>query len=130
MTGITCALAGASGSIYAGSATVTVGQYIDASYTIWGYANALAGSVVPATWANTGANFTQLCWFDAGVDFVTLKIIGVFPNEGWTTMSVGGVPFTRASANYSNDGTNSTWTWIAANPFGTTIGATRAVIWS
>jgi len=130
MTGITCALAGSGGSIYTGSATVTVGQYVDASFTIWGYANVLAGSVTPTTWANTGGFIGQLCWFDAGVDFVTFKVNAVFPNEGWTTMTIGGVPFTRASASYSNDGTDTTWTWITTNPFGTTIGATRAIIWS
>lgn len=131
MTGITCALAGSGASKYTGSATVTVGQYVDASFTIWGYANALAGSITPATWASTGGNFLQVCWFDAGVDFVTLLVGGVFPNEGWTTMDVGGVPFTRASGSYSNDGTNTTWTWLtASNPYGTTIGATRVVVWS
>jgi hypothetical protein len=130
MTGITCALAGSGGSIYSGSATVTVGQYVDVSFTIWGYANVLAGSVTPATWGGTGGNFLQLCWFDAGVDFVSFKVNGVFPNEGWTTMTIGGVPFTRASGSYSNDGVDTTWTWITTNPFGTTVSATRAIVWS
>ena len=133
MTGITCALAGASGSIYQGSATVTVGQRVDASYTIWGYANVLAGSVAPATWANTGATFEQLCWFDAAgdVNFVTINVNGIFPNEGWTTMTVGGVPFLRTAASYSTDATRTTWNWIyVPNPYGTTIGATKVVTWS
>ena len=130
MTGILCALAGSGGSPYTGSATVTVGRYVDASFTLWGLLSGVAGSVTPTTWASTGATFGQLCWFDAGVDFVSFLVNGVFPNEGWTTMTVGGVPFTRASANYSVD-TNTTWTWFtASNPFGTTIGATRAIIWS
>lgn len=131
MTGVTCALAGASGNIYQGSATVTVGQYVDPSFTIWGFVGFLAGSVTPTTWANTGANFTQLCWYDSGVDFVIIQVSGTSPNEGWETMTVGGVPFTRASASYSADGTNTSWTWLtASNPYGTSVGATKAIIWS
>jgi len=133
MTGIMCALAGSGGSPYTGSATVTVGSYTDPSvpYTYWGFTTALGGSVAPATWASTGANFTQLAWFDASVDFVSFVVAGVFPNEGWETMTVGGVPFTRTSANYSTNGTNTVWNWFSfSNPYGTTIGATREVVWS
>lgn len=131
MTGITCALAGSGGSRYTGSATVTVGRYVDPSFTIWGYASALAGSVTPTTWGSTGGNFSQLCYFDASVDFVSFVVNGVFPNEGWETMTVGGVPFTRTSANYSTNGTNTVWNWFSfSNPYGTTIGATREVVWS
>jgi hypothetical protein len=130
MTGIMCALAGGSG-IYSGFATVTVGQYVDVSFTVWGYSSGLAGSVSPATWAGTGATIEQLGWFDAGVDFVALRVDAGFPNEGWTTMTVDGVPFTRVSASYATDSTYTIWNWItASNPFGTTIGATKAVTWS
>lgn len=133
MTGITCALAGSGGVVYTGSATVTVGQYIEPSFlfTTWGYSGVLAGSVTPAKWAGTGANFLQLNWYDSSTDFVAFVVQGVFPNEGWATMTVGGVPFTRASANYSNDGTNTQWIWITpSNPYGYTVGATRTVVWS
>jgi hypothetical protein len=131
MTGIMCSLVGSGGSPYNGSATVTVDQYVDPSYTIWGFVRFLTGSATPTTWANTGANFTQLCWYDSGVDFVIIQVSGTFPNEGWETMTVGGVPFTRASASYSADGINTSWTWLtASNPYGTTIGATKVVTWS
>jgi hypothetical protein len=132
MTGITCALAGSGGSIYVGSTTVTVGSYTDpGSFTIYGYVDFLAGNATPTKWAGTGGNFVQLCWYDSGVDFVAFAVEGVFPNEGWTTMTVGGVPFTRTSGNYSTNGTSTTWTWLtASNPYGTTIGATRAITWS
>ncbi len=135
MTGVMCALAGSGGVAYTGSATVTVGQYVEPSglFTTWGFSGALAGSVTPTTWAGTGGNFVQLNWFDSANDFVSFVVVGVFPNEGWTTMTVGGVPFTRTSANYSNDGTNTQWLWITPsppNPYGYTVGATRAVVWS
>jgi hypothetical protein len=132
MTGITCALAGSGGVTYTGSTTVTVGSYTDpGSFTIYGYAGVLAGNATPTKWAGTGGDFVQLCWFDSSTDFIAFVVEGVFPNEGWATMTVAGVPFTRTSANYSTNGTNTTWTWFtASNPYGYSIGATKAVVWS
>jgi hypothetical protein len=134
MTGITCALAGGGGVIYTGSATVTVGQYTEPTFgfVTWGYTGVLAGSVTPATWAGTGFPILQLNWFDTTNDFVAFVVSGNAPNSGWETMTVGGVPFSRASANYGYDG-NTSWLWnvpTPANPFGFSVGATRLVVWS
>jgi hypothetical protein len=132
MTGITCALASSGGSKYTGSATVTVGLFVLDDVTFWGYASDLAGSVTPATWASTGANFLQLGWLDIGDKYVTFIVDGVFPNEGWTTLTIGGVSFDRTAASYATDSTTE-WIWSSpppANPFGTTTGATRALVWS
>ena len=61
-------------------------------------------------------------------------------NAGFTTMSVGGQSFSRSSATFSHSavggatGSNNftSWIWssINTNPFGTTTGATKAVVFT
>lgn len=137
MTGITCALAGSGGVVYTGSATVTTGYYSAPSGTdYYGcFVPGLIGDISPRTWAGTGLLVNRLVWssdpsLPPGSDNVQFSVAGLAPNTGWTTMTVGGVPFTRASASYSQDGTSTNWLWFtASNPFGG-AGATRAIIWS
>jgi hypothetical protein len=64
-----------------------------------------------------GAAITELAWDEGGGGTATviLKITGA-TNTGWTTMTVGSTPFTRASASSFAGGQ---WTWNGAgNPFG------------
>jgi hypothetical protein len=133
MTGIMCAMAGSGGVRYAGSATVTVGFYFDGTYSNYGYINILGsppGSISPANWVNSGLPFYFLYWSSFG--FVTFQVTGLAPNSGWDTMNIAGTNYSRSAANYSNNGTETAWTWpdVPSNPFGTTTGATRAVSWS
>lgn len=134
MTGVSCVMAG--GLRFNGSATVTVGYYNDSgsSFELFGYAGLLAGSVTPSTWSTTGRAFNQLCWYNdygSGLQFVVFVVDGTFPNSGWTSLSIDGTDFTRASASYSLNSTNTTWIWITAtNPYGYTTGATKALVWS
>lgn len=133
MTGIMCALAGVGGSIYAGSAVVTTGVYDNGVDIVSGFASGIVGSVSPTTWANTGRSFTGLYHYnytDIELIGVVFSISGSAPNSGWTTMTVNGVVFTRASASYSMDGSTTRWEWPGvSSPFGG-FGATRTVVWS
>ena len=46
-------------------------------------------------------------------------------------MDVAGGVLNRASASYTNSGTETYWIWFgASNSFGTTVGATKVVTWS
>lgn len=137
MTGITCALAGAGGNPYQGSANVTVGMYYDPnpsfSFVYYGYSTGLIGSVSPSTWSQTNATIRALTFvqvFTTPTQWITFSVTGSYPNSGWTTMNVNGTILNRSAATYSNDGTNTTWTWFgASNSFGTTVGAVRPVSW-
>lgn len=141
MTGVIAALAGSGGVVdYTGSATVTVGYYnisgpgVNVDY--WGYlATAPAGSVTPSTWASSGLTFRTLDFLDnnAGTKLVVFAVDGYAPNSGWTTLNIAGTNFSRSSGSYGYDsGNNYTqWFWTSAtNPYGTTVGATKALTWS
>ena len=138
MSGVLCPQGGNLPTL-TGSATVTVGlRTIPASPDIiyWGKVFTFAGSVAPTTWGSSGATLSALCWVDAGVPgavFSFMAVVGYVPNSGWTTYTVAGTPFNRADASYSFDAINNqtTWSWNpSSNPYGTTIGATKAVSWS
>lgn len=53
---------------------------------------------------------------------------------GWNTLNIGGYTYNRPAAAYTGGVGYSEWTWLLTagdpNPFGTTEGATRTVIWS
>ena len=138
MTGVICALAGAGGSVYAGSTTVTVGFYYDPnpsfSFAFYGFGGAPGGAVSPSTWGGTGFPITDLKYvevYTTPTQWINFQVLGSAPNSGWTTMTVDGATLNRVNASYSNDGTYTTWTWFgASNSFGTTIGATKVVTWA
>lgn len=138
MTGVIAALAGSGRIIeYTGSATVTVGYYnIGGTIDYWGYlATVPTGSVTPSEWASSGLTFRNLNYVNdnAGTTLVVFSVAGYAPNSGWTTLNIAGSNFTRSSASYAyNSGDNFTqWYWTSAsNPYGTTVGATKALTWS
>lgn len=134
MTGIMCAMAGSGGSIYTGTANVTVGTEVIGSGTDYGK-TPNQGSIVPTTWASTGLSVYQLDWrtvTSPTLQYVTFRVSGAVPNNGWNTLEIAGVSFSRSAASYATDGASYTyWTWnTASNPFGTTVGATKAIVWS
>ena len=140
MTGIMCALTGSASRIYLGTATVTVGTETGTAgvvrYGFGGPSSFSFGSISPANWADSGLPVEILSHTTLSAPFspatqLTFSVIGLAPNSGWETLSIGGTPFSRLSATYTYDGTYSSWAYPgAANPFGTTIGATKAIIWS
>jgi len=61
------------------------------------------------------------------IQTITLIINGA-PNSGWTTMTINGTSYSRASAAYTTGGT---WVWTpTSNPFGTTPGSQITVTWA
>jgi hypothetical protein len=76
----------------------------------------------------------QLYWdnFSNATGDVWFALDGLLANSGWTTLTIGGVSFSRASATYAqvdytaNDD-YTRWGWSQSNPFGTTVGATKTV---
>jgi hypothetical protein len=137
MTGITCALAGAGAPNYLGSVTVTVGTFSVPNLTRYGSEPSSYGSITPATWADSGLTISGLFYninttTSPTVYAVVMRITGYAPNAGWSTLTIAGNAYSRVDASYSYDGTFSSWVWstTSTNPFGTTIGATKAVVWS
>ncbi len=133
MAGIMCAIAGAGGSPYLGTATVTVGTYVDGATTYRGFFSTLAGSIAPTTWAATGATIDYLMHYSASpVTAIQFRVLASFPNEGWTTLTIAGTSYSRSAASYTTSAGDTTWVWLnpATNPFGTVNGATKAIVWS
>lgn len=120
--------------------TVTVGETIlvfyGTTYNGYGYTGA-DGSVSDGTCNfKSGASIYQLSYQDTNGTSnkkVFFEITGNHANSGFTTMSVAGTNFARTSSTYSYaSGTNRTrWYWnVTSNPFGTTVGATKTVVWT
>lgn len=120
--------------------TVTVGTNQVSSITWWGYSdsNFPHGSVSDGT-SNmySGAAYDAIDSFtdtsQSNYGYSTLLYVdGVQPNSGWTTMTVDGVAFNRVDASYTSSSTTS-WSWVSAtttSPFGSTVGATKQVVFT
>lgn len=137
MTGITCALVGSGGSLYSGAATVTVGYYNGGSFDVYGFNSGVMGSISPTTWASTGLPFHYVSWWNnpSAYTLISFAVTGTAPNSDWETININGTPFSRSAASYSVSGGRTTWDWLGGigaipNPFGTVVGATKAVVWS
>lgn len=126
--------------------TVTVGTYYDAgayvASTSWGFGLNLGsgfGSVSDGTLGVTGNSTISLMTWNSLLPTVQLQVLGTVANSGWTTMTVAGTAFTRASATFSQNTTltpyTTVWNWgdptnPIANPYGTTVGATKQVVFT
>ena len=111
------------------SQTVTVGTTSDKYQTYYGfYAAYSMGS------CNDG---TSNLYSGAAINAITHStLIGMYfevsgnqPNSGWTKMTIDGVDYMRTSASYTYNGSVSSWTWAASNPFGG-AGTTKVVTFS
>lgn len=141
MSGVLCATLGGFPNCL-GSATVTVGFIAlgtsPNNIDFWGFPNlgATPGSVSPSTWADTGLpiiDFDYRYIYSNNTQRVVFIVTGYAPNAGWTTLDIAGNSYSRSTALYTYNGTETAWSWDASstgNPFGTTIGATKAVTWS
>lgn len=132
MTGITCVLAGSSGG-YLARNTVTVG-YIDVGGGDfnWGFQGA-QGSISPTTWALSGTAVVNAIYVTfSGANWVDFRISGTYPNSGWTNLNIDGSDWARTGASYASSGGETYWIWFSPplNPFGTTIGATKVMLWT
>jgi len=105
--------------------TVTVGKGL--TPTRWGYDGGVPyGSIVDGTSNIYAGGAINWLYWNASVSTLNLDITGA-TNSGWVTVTVGGVDFARSAATFAG----TTWTWAgAANPFGTTIGASVVATFS
>ena len=124
--------------------TVTVGvnslTIYGNTYNSYGYP-AGNGSISDGTCNfKSGASIFQLNYFEVNGTYGTYNkqiyfaLTGNHANSGFTTMSVAGTNYARTSATYSySSGTSrSLWLWnaVSSNPFGTTVGATKTVVFT
>ena len=128
---------GASSSI--DSQTVTVGLFQVTFYgqttTIYGYYfNGLRGSISDGTCNfKSGNTYKNLYWATTGGGRTILTVNqGNGGNSGFTTMSVNGTNFSRTSAAFSQTSAQTQWLWTSpsTNGFGTTVGATKSVVFT
>ena len=120
--------------------TVTVGTASSGTLTWWGYngTSFAHGSVSDGT-SNmySGSSYAAIDSFTdssvGGYGYTTLLyVVGSHANSGWTTMTIDGVAFNRTAASFTQASTTS-WTWTSAttnSPFGSTIGATKQVVFT
>lgn len=114
--------------------TVNVGYQAPSQYTpsIYGYDNLIStvGSVSDGT-SNvySGGVIRSIAYISGTV--VRFMVDGNRANSGWTTMTINGYTYNRASANtytYVADPGYTYWQWnTTTNPFGTTTGVNRTV---
>lgn len=108
--------------------TVTVGIFSTGGGfgTGYGFLSGSGGSVSDGTFNPKGGAAITALYFNtiAGSTTIVFTLNGSQTNDGWTTMTVSGITYDRASASYTS-GTSTSWVWsTATNPFGTTVGAT------
>ena len=135
MTGIMCAVIGSGvddTTIYTGTATVTVGFASGGGFSSYGK-GAGQGSITPTTWAGTGFTVVELKdVYSSGVPaWLDFTVAGNAPNSGWSTLTIGGVTINRVDGSYSSGGGSTSWIFGGApTVFGTTVGATRSIVWA
>jgi hypothetical protein len=133
MSGIHIALLGTGRSIYAGTATVIVGFASGGSFSSYGFDVGGQGSISPTSWASTGFPVAVLKdVYDTGIPaWLDFSVTGNAPNSGWSTLTIGGTSVNRVDASYSFNGVTTSWIFIGAPVvFGTSVGASRSIIWS
>lgn len=97
----------------------------------YGYLSGNAGTITDGTFNPAGgATITNLWWENAGnINQLFFYLNTAVSNSGWTTMTINGNAFSRASASFSSGTGYSNWYWsnVTTNPFGTTSGNVQAV---
>lgn len=135
MTGVLGAMAGSGGII--DSQVVTVGYYSAAFTTLYGYdsivASPTAGSVVDGTFNPIGGATIKSISYNAFTSVLLFAVAGDHAaNNEWNSINIAGNIYFRSAATFAHNASYTSWTWtsIATNPFGTTVGATKTVTWS
>ena len=133
---------GASSSL--DSIDVTVGYRAAAHPTYagpwYGYANGSSGfgSINPTSVAwNSGATYSELNASNppvySGNYYLRVATAGgTYSNSGWTTVTVSGVTYSRTNFTYSTVQGRQFWSLIVGttSPFGTTVSATKTVVFN
>ena len=124
---------------YTETQTVTVGTFYDGTAyvptTSYGFNASLSmGSISDGTFnAKSGEAINSLHWSDLNSMSFTIADSSN-TNADWAQLVVGGQTFTRASSAFIQDTVNNQvqWSWsgITVNPFGTTVNATKAVVFT
>ena len=113
--------------------TVTVGTFSFKGLTNYGFSSGSYGSISDGTFGFiSNAAITFLNWLNSG-GTLTFQIAGIYSNSGWTKVTIAGVDYLRTAASFSTSTgpDRTTWTWTgAANPFGTTVGATVPAVFT
>lgn len=108
--------------------SVTVGFSSVPAYSIYNYGYTVSiGSISPSTFTNTGTPIVDLYVLVAGgTTQLIFSVNGVYPQNKFTTLVVGGNSYSSSSASYSTS-TSTVWDWtISSNPF-SSIGNVVAV---
>ena len=113
-------------SNYIDTQSITVGSYVSAPYTIYGYQKSMCGSISDGVSDIFSREIIQIRWINlTGQLLFTLASIAT--NSGFSKMVVGSTSFDRTAASYSTSGSMSTWTWGApSNPF-SAVGSVTSV---
>ena len=117
--------------------TVTVGRYFDGTAYIptnnYGFSLTFAGgfgSISDGTLSVVGNTTIKDIRWNNLIPEIFLQLSGIVPNSGWTTMTIAGAALSRSSATFSQSSGITTWKWTSANHFGTTVGATKSVVFT
>jgi hypothetical protein len=123
MSGVGMMLLAGDGGLGPYSGNLTVGYWLSAgSVDNYGFSGVLGGSIAPTAWGTNTIN--GIFWRMTQV--VTLSVLNTVVSPNWTTLVIGGVSFTRASATF-NGTTQWQWSSVVTNPFGTTVGAIKTI---
>ena len=117
--------------------TVTVGRYFDGTAYVptdnYGFSLTFGGgfgSISDGTLSLTGNTTIKDIRWNNLVPEIYLQLSAIVPNSGWTTMTIAGSALSRSSASFSQSSGITTWKWTSANLFGTTVGATKSVVFT
>lgn len=101
------------------SATITVGSQYDymSGIASVGYSQSF-GSISPTVFSITNSNFLALYRFgspSSSTGTVVLIVQGNKSNSGWSTMNIDSVSFSRTSATFTANSSQSRWSWTGAS---------------
>ena len=123
MSGVGMMLLAGDGGLGPYSGNLTVGYWLSGgSVDNYGFSGVLGGSIFPTAWGTNTIN--GISW--RATQVVTLSVNNTVVSPNWTTLVIGGVSFTRASATF-NGTTQWQWSSVVTNPFGTTVGAIKTI---
>lgn len=94
-----------------------VGATSDKYGSSYGYTSGSFGSISPTTFGPTGSTFNAISYYSIA-DLWSLVINGTYGNSGWSSITVNGYNYSRASGSYGTSGGTTQWAW-SGNPIGT-----------
>jgi len=112
---------------YIDTQTVTVGFLQVKGINIYGYIGSSIGSISDGTFNPiSNAPIASFAYYQQSTTLV-FRLTGTFSDSGWTSVDIAGTTITRDSrSSFSNSDGTTQWLWTGlANPFGTTVGATK-----